>query len=110
MSGSHNEQTRLDEMRNAPLAVAATATLTVKEILENSVFAPANGVALTLPAAAVCMTGCLRWILCPGAAATVVVAAGFAGGNDTCTLAAGEMIAVYCDGDYWYECHNEPAA
>ena len=105
-----NEQ--LSRGRQTPLAVATSATLTVAQLMSNRVIAPANGVAVTLPAPTGAELDGREWfVTCPGAAATVVVAAGFGGGgNDTLTLALGEYAKVLVIDEDWYCLHNEPAA
>ena len=106
-----NEQ--ISRGRLTPLAVAASATMTVKQLLDNRVIAPANAVALTVPDPSSAELDGRQWtVTCPGASATVVCAAGFgdAAASQTLTLAQGEALTLMVIDSMWYFTHNEPAA
>ena len=93
-------------------AKTALSTLTKSE-LDHGIVILNHTVAFltTLPAASSLYKGCLCRIVNKGSgASTVTVAAGFGGGNATVTLAQGDMIAVVCDGAYWYVVHHTTAA
>lgn len=110
--GAHNAMDVLRRALNSPLVLAANTSLTVAQCLENGSIVINGAYAATLPAADAGLDGCLLLLAAQGAA-TVVVAAGFGGagsGSDTCTLADGEFLLVWCDGSAWYALHNEPAA
>ena len=100
-----------------PLLKAVTATLTVKELLENTRIngdAASTQIDLTLPAADAALNGAVNIIKCAGAAVvTVICTEGFGGvgsGGDTLTLAQGEFVIITADADDWYCLHNEPSA
>ena len=101
-------------LKRFTLTKTATATLTNEEVINNLVIYgnhASAAIAFTLPAAGAANDGCINFIVNQAAAVvTVVVTAGFGAGNDTLTLAAGEMALIFSNGSYWYELHNEPAA
>ena len=110
MGAGHNarEKLRMD-MGRVLIKTDATVSLTVKEVLEYGIIIAnhASGIAITLPAAAASMAGCLLFIGSKGAGnLTVVVAAGFGGigsGGDTGTYAAiGDAGLFFCTGSFWY--------
>ena len=96
------------------LTKAATATLTIEELLENlriNAEHASTQINLTLPAACEALKGAFNIITCSDAAVvTVVCTEGFGAGNVTVTLAQGEFIIIYADADDWYVLHNEPSA
>jgi len=109
----------VSEIRSAlaipALTKALTATLTVKELLDNfriNADAASTTIVLTLPAASEATKGCINIITCAGvAAATIICTEGWGGGSSytTVTLAQGESVIIYSDADDWYQLSNEPA-
>lgn len=97
-------------------AKTATATLTNDEVENGLVVATHASVQidLTLPAAADGNADYNCLIADGGAAAvTVICTAGFGGGGagaDTVTLAQGQMVIIYSDGDSWYYTNLTTAA
>lgn len=84
---------------------AGNVALTVAEIQQYGLVLIAGAHAVTLPAAAVALAGCMVFVSSNNAAGTLVCAAGFHGagaGADTITLGVGEACIAYCDGTNWY--------
>jgi len=109
MPGSQTLIPKRDEALRSVLTKTATATLTVREVLNFPVIivnTASADVELTLPAASAALKNVCRRICAYGAnGVSVLVAAGFGAGGesyDYATIGCGGFMDVFCDGTRWY--------
>jgi hypothetical protein len=105
---AHNIMENLAEaLKGRELVTTAAKTVTVKELLLNSVISLGNW-ALTLPTAAVTPLKGRVWFIYATAAATIVGVA--ASKAQTVTLAEGDFCILYHNGTYFYSLGPDTAA